>query len=70
MLPELLRTHAEQYVAVHGGRVVASGTDKPTVALAAYQACGYQPIPVLLVTDRPPRIVYLSGRPIDPPEML
>ncbi len=70
MLPELLRTHAEQYVAVHDGRVVASGTDKAAVALAAYKACGYLPIPVLLVTDGPPRIVYLSGTPIGTPEML
>ncbi|HYH66164.1 MAG TPA: hypothetical protein VD866_15835 [Urbifossiella sp.] len=70
MLPELLRTHAEQYVAVHHGRVVASGTDKTAVALAAYETCGYLPIPVLLVTDGPPRIVHLSGTPIGTPEML
>lgn len=70
MLPDLLRTHAEQYVAVHDGRVVASGADKAVVALAAYTACGYQPIPVLLVTDGPPRVVHLSGTPIGTPEIL
>jgi hypothetical protein len=53
MLPELLKTHDEQYVAVHEGKVVESGSDKVAVALRAYARYGNVPIYVHLVTDRP-----------------
>src|SRR5688572_8333473 len=53
LLPELLKTHANQYVAVHEGKVVASGTDKVDVGLRAYKEFGYIPIYVDLVADRP-----------------
>ena len=36
MLPELLVTHRDQFVAVHQGQVVASGPDKISVALQAF----------------------------------
>ena len=53
-LPELLKSHRNQYVAVHGGKVVESGPDKLKVAERAYAQCGYVPIYVSLVTDQPP----------------
>ena len=32
LLPELLKTHRNQYVAIHAGKVVESGPDKLAVA--------------------------------------
>ena len=53
LLPELLRTHRDQYVAIHEGQVVDFGEDKPEVARRAYARFGYIPILVTLVSDRP-----------------
>lgn len=53
MLPELLKTHYGQYVAVHEGKVVESGDDKLEVIARAYARHGYVPIYVHLVTDQP-----------------
>jgi hypothetical protein len=53
MLPDLLQTHRGQFVAVHEGKVVDSGDNKLTVALRAYERCGYIPIYVGLVAERP-----------------
>jgi hypothetical protein len=44
LLPELLRTHPGQFVAIHEGRVVESGDDKIDVARRAYARFGYIPI--------------------------
>jgi hypothetical protein len=52
LLPELLRTHSEQYVAIHEGQVVESGADQIEVAERAYARFGYIPILVTVVTDR------------------
>jgi hypothetical protein len=54
MLPDLLVTHRDQFVAVHQGQVVASGPDKISVALQAYREHGQIPIYVGLVSDQPP----------------
>jgi hypothetical protein len=51
LLPELLKTHRRQYVAIHDGQVVESGDDKLAVAGRAYARIGYVPIYVALVTD-------------------
>jgi len=59
LLPELLKTHYEQYVAIHEGRVVGAGLDKLAVATEAYQKFGKQEILVRLVSDKPPRIVRI-----------
>lgn len=59
MLPDLLRTHRGQYVAVHDGRVVGSGADQIAVARAAYAAFGPVEILVRLVTDEPPRVARI-----------
>jgi hypothetical protein len=53
LLPELLRTHRGQFVAIHEERVVESGADKLDVARRAYARFGYVPIFVSRVTDRP-----------------
>jgi hypothetical protein len=53
MLGTLLQTHCGQYVAVHEGRVVGSGSDLIPVALKAYAQFGYQPIYVDLVAEHP-----------------
>jgi hypothetical protein len=53
LLPELLKTHRGQYVAVHEGQVVESGSDKLDIAGRAYARFGYVPIYVSLVTDEP-----------------
>lgn len=54
MLPDLLVTHRDQFVAVHQGQVVASGPEKVSVALQAYREHGQIPIYVGLVSDQPP----------------
>jgi hypothetical protein len=51
LLPELLKTHRGQYVAIHGEQVVESGSDKLDTAARAYARCGYVPIYVSLVTE-------------------
>ena len=59
MLPELLTTYRDQYVAIHEGKVVGSGTDQLAVAMEAYRKHGYVEILVRLVTDKPPRVVHI-----------
>ena len=55
MLPDLLKTHEGQYVAVHHQKVVATGDDEVDVIRQAYERCGYVTIHVGLVTsERPP----------------
>ena len=53
MLPELLKTHRDRYVAVHEGRVVDDGDDELELASRVWAKYGYVPIHVDLVTDRP-----------------
>ncbi len=50
LLPELLKSHLNLYVAIHEGHVVGTGTDKLEVAGRAYAKYGYVPIYVSLVT--------------------
>jgi hypothetical protein len=61
LLPELLRTHPDQYVAIHEGQVVQSGADQIEVAECAYARFGYIPILVTLVTDRPRPVIRVSS---------
>ncbi len=53
LLPELLKTHRGQYVAVHEGQVVDSGDDKLELAMKVYAEHGYVPIYVGFVAERP-----------------
>jgi len=57
LLPTLVSQYRDQYVAVHEGRVVDSGTDQIEVALRAYRRFGYVPIYVGLVSDEPLRML-------------
>lgn len=59
LLPDLLRTHRGQYVAVHDGAVVGSGPDMIAVAREAYGRFGAVEILVRLVTDEPPRVARI-----------
>ena len=53
LLPQLLSTHRDQFVAIHDEQLVECGADKLAVARRAYSRFGYVPIFVTLVTDRP-----------------
>ncbi len=55
LLPQFLQTHLAQYVVIHDGKVVASGSDLVAVALEAYSRVGYVPLYLGQVTDEPPR---------------
>jgi len=61
LLPSLLETHPGQYVAIHSGSIIASGSDRITVALQGYQRVGYVPLYVGLVSEAPRRKVRLPS---------
>lgn len=61
LLPDLLKSHLGQYVAIHEGQVVESGMDKLDVAGRAYVRFGYVPIFVTLVADGPAAIVRIPS---------
>src|SRR5262245_44355072 len=67
LLPELLRTHQGQYVAIHEGEVVESGPDKLAVAERAYARFGYVPINVTLVSAEPTAPVRVPSPKTLPP---
>ena len=48
--PQLLATHAGQYVVMHGGQVVASGSDDVALALQFFAQHGNVPVHIGLVT--------------------
>src|SRR5437879_5401417 len=50
MFDELMKTHKNKYVAIHGGRVVESGDDQSAVVLAAVRRFPNEPIFVDKVT--------------------
>ncbi len=53
MLPDLLRTHRGQYVAIHDGQVVDAAADDIVLVQRVHARVGYVPIHVGLVTDQP-----------------
>jgi hypothetical protein len=61
LLPSLLQTHRDKYVAIHEGNVVESGDELVDVAMRAYGRYGYVPIYVDLVTDQPQRPVRIPS---------
>jgi hypothetical protein len=61
LLPDLLRTHRDQYVAIHEGQMVDSGADQIEVAERAYARFGYVPILVTLVTDQPRPVIRIPS---------
>lgn len=60
MLPSLLQTHRGQYVAIHEGQVVESGTDPVDVTFRALDRVGNVDLHVGHVTEEPAP-VYRSG---------
>jgi hypothetical protein len=68
MLPDLLKTYAGQYVAIHDGRVVGHGDDGVAVALDARRRFGDVTILVHQVLEKP-RVVRIgpSIRRVTPP---
>jgi hypothetical protein len=60
LLPELLKTHHGQYVAIHDEQVVDSGADQLEVALRVWKRIGPTAINVTLVR-REPRPACRSG---------
>jgi hypothetical protein len=61
LLPSLLPTYCDKFVAIHNGKVVGSGDDQAEVALAAYSQWGYVPIYVGLVSDVPQPAVRVAS---------
>lgn len=61
LLPELLKTHREQFVAIHQGKVIASGADRVGTAKQAYALVGYVPVLVRRVSDTPPAPVVFAS---------
>lgn len=55
MLPDLLQTHRDRYVAIHNEQVVEVGDNVVEVAGRAYSTHGYVPIFVDRVTDESPK---------------
>jgi hypothetical protein len=63
LLPSLLQTHPGQFVAVHNGKVITSGSDRISVALEAYRQVGYVALYVGLASEAPrPRVRIPSPR--------
>lgn len=54
LLPELLKTHRDKYVAIHEGQVIESGDDRLEVIFRALKKAGGVSIHVDLVTEQPP----------------
>ena len=68
LLPELLSTHLDEFVAIHEGRVVESGVDKLEVARRAYERFGYIPIFISRIVAGPPEPIRIpSPRRLDGP---
>jgi hypothetical protein len=66
LLPELLPARRGQYVAIHEGRVIASGPDKLPVALEAFRRIGNVSIHVGLVSEDTEPVVRSGVRRIAP----
>ena len=67
LLPALLGTHRDQYVAIHDEQVVDSGPDQVELVLRVRKRVGNVALYVHLVTDEPARVsrsgvVRVDGR--------
>lgn len=60
LLPELLRTSRDRFVAVHEDQVVATADRMIDAAMEAHARCGYVPLYVGLVTEQPPPPVRID----------
>jgi hypothetical protein len=61
LLPSLLTTHPDRYVAVHRGEIIAEGPDQVEVARQAYERVGYLPVYVGRVRVEPEPPVRLPS---------
>ncbi len=61
LLPELLPTYRDKYVAIHEEKMVDSDNNIITLAERVYDRFGYQPIYCGLVTDKPLPIVRIPS---------
>lgn len=59
LLPELLKTHRGQYVAIHDGQLVETGEDRVEVVLRVWDRFGYGPMHVGLVAEPPPAPIHI-----------
>ena len=60
LLPELLQTHAGQFVAIHNEQVVDSGPDDIDLVRRVHTRVGYVPIHVARV-EKQPRVLRSPG---------
>jgi hypothetical protein len=61
LLPHLLQTHRDLYVAIHEGKVVDSGPERLPVAMRVWERVGNVPIYVALVSVDLPRAIRVRG---------
>jgi hypothetical protein len=61
MLPDLLRTHRDKFVAILGAAVVGDGDDARYVSLEAHRRYGEVPIYIGLVSDQPAKPVRIPS---------
>ena len=61
LLPALLRSHRNKYVAIYRRKLVDSGGDKVALGLRVYRKFGYVPIYVGQVLAAPPRAVRIPS---------
>ena len=66
LLPELMKTHRGQYVAIHDGEVVDSDADDIALVQRVRAKVGYVPIHVGLVAEPQPVIRFPHYREIRP----
>jgi hypothetical protein len=66
LLPELLKTHRDKFVAIHNAGVVAIADTFKDAALQACKRVGYVPLHVGLVSDAAPQPVRIPSPRIKP----
>lgn len=68
MLPELLKSHANEFVAIYGQRVVAQGKTNVEVARDAFRKFGNVPMYIHRVSTEPKRVVRVVSPRVMPTE--
>jgi hypothetical protein len=53
LLPELRKSHQDQYVLIHNGAVFDHGPDDVALALRFFEKLGNVPVHIRFVTDKP-----------------
>lgn len=68
LLPQLLKTHYGQFVAIHNGQVIESGPDDIALVRRVHGRVGYVPIHVARVVEDPGVERIPGPRNVHPPE--